>query len=349
MNPFFSICIPNYNYAQYLNETIDSVLSQDFGDFEIIIIDNCSTDNSWEIIRSFSDPRIKKYRNKYNIGFAPNLQVAISKSSGEFINILSADDKMKFGTLRKYFNVINSEKDKKNLFLLSDVAYIDMNSVEFGIEERNLSTFQSSQSNSSKYTGKGEVLKYTGIEILKKVIPQLKNPAPFLSVIVSSSLLKKVEGFNAIRTIGPDKFFNYKVLFQDPKILYIRIIGFQYRIHNSVNMVSQTTNIKQQIDDYLNTIEFSSIQLELIGVKREVLIDNFINRLCIKSGFSFLSNGNRNQAIRCLGFAIGSYPIETLKKMSWYILLILIITGPIGKLFINFTVFIRRFHNNRNK
>lgn len=349
MNPFFSICIPNYNYAHYLKETVDSVLCQDFDDFEIIIIDNCSTDNSWEIIQSFSDPRIKKYRNNYNIGFAPNLQVAISKASGEFINLLSADDKMKLGTLKKYYEVINQETDKTNLFLLSDIAYIDKNSAEYGAEERNLISFQSCRCSLTEYKGSGEVLSFSGLEILRKVLPKLKNPAPFLSVVVSSSLLNSVEGFNAIRTIGPDKFFNYKLLFKDPRVLYIRVIGFQYRIHSSVNMVAQATNIKQQIDDYLNTIEFSDFQFEKLGIKKKEVIDGFINRLCLESGFSFLFHGNKSQAIRCLGFSLASYPNESLKKIKWYFLLFLIIFSPFGKLILKFAFYFRSKINKKNR
>ena len=72
-NPNFSICIPNYNYGKYIGDTIQSVLNQTYQNFEIIIVDNASTDDSIEIIKSFKDKRIKLFLNKYNIGFAPNL------------------------------------------------------------------------------------------------------------------------------------------------------------------------------------------------------------------------------------------------------------------------------------
>ena len=61
--PSFSICIPNYNYAQYIGQTIESVLNQTYQNFEIIVVDNASTDNSVEVVKAFIDPRIKLYKN----------------------------------------------------------------------------------------------------------------------------------------------------------------------------------------------------------------------------------------------------------------------------------------------
>ena len=58
-NISFSICIPNFNYAQYIGETIQSVLDQTYQNFEIIIADNASTDNSVEVVQSFDDNRIR--------------------------------------------------------------------------------------------------------------------------------------------------------------------------------------------------------------------------------------------------------------------------------------------------
>ena len=71
MDLFFSICIPNYNYSKYIEETINSVLDQDFENYEIIVVDNDSTDESWEIIKRYSDhKKVKIFKNNFNIGFA---------------------------------------------------------------------------------------------------------------------------------------------------------------------------------------------------------------------------------------------------------------------------------------
>ena len=78
-------------------------MSQTFQDFEIIIADNCSTDNSIEIIESFNDDRIRLIKNEYNIGFAPNQKVT-QHAKGEYINLLSSDDMMceNFNDIFKY-------------------------------------------------------------------------------------------------------------------------------------------------------------------------------------------------------------------------------------------------------
>ena len=65
-----SICIPTYNGNLYLEETLSSVLNQSYSDFEVIIVDDQSTDNTWSIIQEFSrhDHRIKTYKNEKNLG-----------------------------------------------------------------------------------------------------------------------------------------------------------------------------------------------------------------------------------------------------------------------------------------
>lgn len=91
MTPFFSIIIPLYNKEKYIKATIDSVLSQTFQDFEIIIINDGSTDNSQTIIKSIIDDRIKFYIQD-NKGVSESRNAALSKSTGIYIALLDADD-----------------------------------------------------------------------------------------------------------------------------------------------------------------------------------------------------------------------------------------------------------------
>src|SRR5512142_3007624 len=93
--PAFSICIPNFNYARYIGETIKSVLDQTYPNYEIVVVDNASTDNSVEIVRSFGSDRIRLFQNEYNVGFAPNLDRAAMRALHPYIIMLSSDDLMR--------------------------------------------------------------------------------------------------------------------------------------------------------------------------------------------------------------------------------------------------------------
>lgn len=90
--PKVSIACRCYNHSHTLKNTITSVLNQTFSDWELIIVDDNSTDNSVDIIRSFSDSRIKLYVNDRNLGVVGNLNRCISLCTGEYIAILDADD-----------------------------------------------------------------------------------------------------------------------------------------------------------------------------------------------------------------------------------------------------------------
>lgn len=93
--PAVSVLIPTYNYARYLPEAIDSVLAQDFDDFEVIIADDTSTDNTAEICRMYEakDPRIRFFRHEKNLGMVENWNWCLQQARGKYIKYLLADDK----------------------------------------------------------------------------------------------------------------------------------------------------------------------------------------------------------------------------------------------------------------
>jgi glycosyltransferase involved in cell wall biosynthesis len=89
-----SVIVPNYNNRQYLESCLDSVLSQDYTDLEVIVIDDCSTDGSEEIIREYSsrDERIVPVFNEKNLGVAVNRHKGILRAGGMYITTLDSDD-----------------------------------------------------------------------------------------------------------------------------------------------------------------------------------------------------------------------------------------------------------------
>src|SRR5215470_9359773 len=88
----FSLCIPNYNYAGYIDRLIKSALAQTHADFEVLISDNASTDKSVEVVKSFTDPRIKLRVNACNVGFAGNLDKVVQMATGDRIAVVPSDD-----------------------------------------------------------------------------------------------------------------------------------------------------------------------------------------------------------------------------------------------------------------
>ena len=91
-NPKVSVIFPVYNGEKYVREAFQSILDQTFEDFELIVIDDGSTDNSFEILSQFKDPRIRLLRNEKNQGIIFTLNKAISEAKGEFLARMDADD-----------------------------------------------------------------------------------------------------------------------------------------------------------------------------------------------------------------------------------------------------------------
>ncbi len=92
--PKVSVCIPTYNYARFLPEAIESILQQDFTDFELLIIDDCSKDNTAEVVQEYAakDARIRFSVNSPNVGMVNNWNLCLREARGEFIKFVFGDD-----------------------------------------------------------------------------------------------------------------------------------------------------------------------------------------------------------------------------------------------------------------
>src|SRR5688572_8967364 len=112
MSVKLSVCIPVYNCGPYIKEAIDSVLNQDFKDFELIIVDNRSTDNTVSIVKDYKDSRIKLIENDTNIGLLGNWNKAVSLATGQYIKLLPADDFIYPGCLKRQCEVLDKDSDK---------------------------------------------------------------------------------------------------------------------------------------------------------------------------------------------------------------------------------------------
>ena len=87
-----TVLMPTYNVAPYVKEAIDSVLRQTYSDFELLVIDDCSTDNTVEVVRGIDDPRIRIVQNECNVGLAENLNRGLSHITTELVARMDGDD-----------------------------------------------------------------------------------------------------------------------------------------------------------------------------------------------------------------------------------------------------------------
>ena len=106
--PQVSILIPTYNSAPFLDEAIQSALNQTFTNFELIIVDNASTDDTYSVIAPYlSDNRVQYYKNAVNIGMVNNWNLALSYARGKYIKFLCSDDKFHPQLLEKFVPILD--------------------------------------------------------------------------------------------------------------------------------------------------------------------------------------------------------------------------------------------------
>lgn len=106
MNDLVSIIMPSYRTAKYIRDSIDSVLSQTYTNWELIIIDDCSPDESNEIIESYREPRIRLLKNATNIGAALSRNYGLREARGRYIAFLDSDDVWAKTKLERQVNYI---------------------------------------------------------------------------------------------------------------------------------------------------------------------------------------------------------------------------------------------------
>lgn len=92
MNDLVSIVMPSYNTAKYIGDSIESVIAQTYRNWELLIVDDCSTDNSNEVIMGYQDPRIVLLKNKKNSGAALSRNYALREAKGKWVAFLDSDD-----------------------------------------------------------------------------------------------------------------------------------------------------------------------------------------------------------------------------------------------------------------
>ncbi len=109
--PKVTVLMPTYNVAPYVREAIDSVLRQTYHDFELLVIDDCSYDETVSVVRSIDDTRIRLFQNEKNVGLAENLNRGLSHITTEYVARMDGDDIAEPFWLEKEVAVLNANPE----------------------------------------------------------------------------------------------------------------------------------------------------------------------------------------------------------------------------------------------
>lgn len=330
----FSICIPNYNYANFIGETIDSVLAQTYTDYEICIADNCSTDSSWEVIQQYANkyPNIKAIRNNFNMGFAGNLDKVSQLAEGEWHIMLSSDDLMMPTALEEYHKIITQQQNNPRLLINSSVLQFDNDKPEdtkfIGTRRKVWPTHFSAPND--------EVISADTATLLRNGILNFISPYNFVSLCYHQSAYSKSGGYEASRIQNPDKWFHWKVSVHTDTCIYVNKILFKYRWHNTnqLSIQKKTGVLRYWLDEYRNCYEIGTPHLEKTGLNKTQIEHAFLNNCLNNYIGSALLKLNIYEAIRLWGFGLFTYPNKFITKPSFWIIAVMILSLPIALLLV---------------
>lgn len=130
--PLVSIVIPVFNREKFVVDAINSALAQTYENVEVVVVDNNSTDNTWQVISSFKSPKLRAYRNETNIGPVLNWKKGIELSKGDYIKLLFSDDMISVNFVEESLRLF----DKDVAFVLSPDKIEDNGNL---VEERHYS------------------------------------------------------------------------------------------------------------------------------------------------------------------------------------------------------------------
>lgn len=134
MRELISVCIPTYNNEDVIEKTLQSIINQTYKKIEIIIVDDCSKDNTVDVINGIKDDRIVLHRNNQNLGMSGNWNRCVSLAKGKFIKLICADDILEVDCLEKEIDAFSH--DSNIVMSISDSKLINEDDKSAGVFPR---------------------------------------------------------------------------------------------------------------------------------------------------------------------------------------------------------------------
>lgn len=329
----FSICIPNYNYADYIGRTIASVQAQADPDLEILVSDNQSTDGSVAVVEAIGDPRIKIHVNECNVGFAPNLDRVARMATGETMLMLSSDDVMLPGALSAYRELYAAIGDDAGRALVGSVVdLIDPDDNRLDRLGLNPKLIRPADQIDLRGPDGAKVYRIEGDELLRRAIREMSNPFHFCATAYPRALYEQVEGYGG-RQYGPDKWFHWRLLGAGGVAYFIDHPLFGYRWHTQNQSAGEmgVGTLKFLADEYMASYSIDAKTLERIGLTLEDVQRAFVDRDIAEHGLTTLATGSALRASRIRHFGLAAYPRLCRSNPKFWALGALLALGPLGK------------------
>lgn len=329
----FSICVPNYNYAHYVGETIASALAQPV-DLEVIVVDNASEDNSVAVIGAIDDPRLKVSVNRWNVGFAGNLDRATRNATGDRLLLLSADDLIAPDGLTAYARLAAAlgESHRRAIFS-SAQSVIDGDGVETGRSSLDRKLWQDAVLDGELSAAVGApVWRAPATPMLRRSLKLMRVPFHFLTTCYSRELYEAVEGYGGGRLMNPDKAFAWKLLSVANEAFYVDAPLFRYRVHatNQNAQQARAGALKHLIDNYVASFDTSAAVVKRAGLRPDDLADAFIEQDVGLRGLKLVAEGKRGDARRGLALGKAAYPDRFRRSRTIVKLRMLLALGAAG-------------------
>lgn len=332
--PALSVLIPNYNYGRYIAETVSSVLTQSDNDFEVVVCDNASTDDSVDRVLALGDSRVRVEVNPCNVGFAANLERVASMARGRRMLLLSSDDRMAPGAMNAYFELEHALGDRAQMAVWgASTSIIDAEGRETGRIDPDEKLWRGAVREAELSARLGmPVRSMPASELLRRSLQLLRTPLPFATTCYPRQLHDAVGGYSGGRLMNPDKWFLWKLLSVAETVYAIGHPLFDYRVHGSgqASLEQRSGALKHLTDEYVATFNLPPSVLERSGLSSQELAAAFIEQDVALRGLVSLANGQRRTARRIVAFGIATYPDLARSNPKVWALRALLSLGPIG-------------------
>ncbi len=337
--PRFSICIPNYNYAHYLDQTLDSILAQTYPAEEIVIADNRSTDGSVALIQQYQarHSHIHLQQNPANFGFAGNLDQVAQMATQPLLLMLSSDDLMKPTALATYRQLIGELPPAQKFIITSAIDTIDADNqwlYTTTAQDNHRSIWLTTDIDPTLTAALGiDVYKIAAPDLLHRLLLTSSNPFHFLATCYQRTAYDRIGGYGQGRLINPDKWFHWRLLGEVDYAYFVDAPLFQYRWHER-NQTAQQANsghLKYIVDEYRTTIEMPDTLLQQAQLSRSEYERSFIEHTILHHGLSELSKGLWLKAYRINRFGWATYPGHMWRQWPKSLAFgLLLAGGPLG-------------------